>query len=34
MKACADEVVFSDVPVYDSPCLLTERHALDILESR
>ena len=30
MKVCADGVVFTDVPVYDSPCLLTERRALDI----
>ncbi len=34
MKACADGVVFINVPVYDSPCVLTERHALSIAESR
>ena len=30
MKACAEGVIFMDVPVYDSPCLLTERAAVDI----
>ena len=30
MTACADGVVFTDVPVYDSPCLITERRAIDI----
>ncbi len=25
MKECADGLVFTDVPVYDSPCLITER---------
>ena len=29
-KVCADGVMFLDVPVYDSPCLITERRALDI----
>ena len=33
MAVCADGVVFTDVPVYDSPCLITERHALDIGET-
>ena len=28
MISCADGVVFTDVPVYDSPCLLTEYAAL------
>lgn len=30
MTPCADGVVFTDVPVYDSPCLVTERRALEI----
>jgi hypothetical protein len=30
MTACADGVVFTNVPVYDSPCLITERRALDM----
>ena len=30
MVECADGVMFLDVPVYDSPCLITERRALDI----
>ncbi|MBQ6339416.1 MAG: hypothetical protein IJI36_09740 [Kiritimatiellae bacterium] len=30
MKVCADGLVFTDVPVYDSPCLITERRALDV----
>jgi hypothetical protein len=29
MVSCADGVVFTDVPVYDSPCLLTERAAVE-----
>ncbi len=28
MVECADGVVFTGVPVYDSPCLLTERAAV------
>ena len=32
MKTCADGVLFTDVPTYDSPCLITERWALDIGE--
>jgi hypothetical protein len=31
IKACAEGVIFIDVPVYDSPCLLTERAAVDIV---
>ena len=27
---CADGTVFTDVPVYDSPCVITERRAIDI----
>ena len=30
--SCADGVVFTDVPVYDSPCIITERTAIDIKE--
>ena len=30
MTACADGLVFTDVQVYDSPCLITERWAIDI----
>lgn len=30
MTACADGVVFTDVPVYDSPCFITERWAIDV----
>jgi len=30
MTACADGLIFTDVPVYDSPCLITERRAIDI----
>ena len=30
MVACADGGVFTDVPVYDSPCLVTERAAIDV----
>lgn len=26
---CADGTVFTDVPVYDSPCIVTERSAID-----
>ena len=29
MVVCADGVVFTDVPVFDSPCLLTERAAVE-----
>ena len=27
---CADGTVFTDVPVYDSPCIITARQAIDI----
>ena len=30
MVSCADGVVFTDVPVYDSPCIITERAAIDM----
>ena len=30
MVSCADGVVFTDVPVYDSPCIVTDRAAIDI----
>ena len=30
--ACADGTVFTGVPVYDSPCIITERRAIDIDE--
>ena len=33
MKTCADGSLFIYVPVYDSPCLITERRALDIEET-
>nr|MCR5838470.1 hypothetical protein [Kiritimatiellia bacterium] len=32
MISCADGVMFTDVPVYDSPCFITERRALNIAE--
>ena len=32
MKECADGLVFTDVPVYDSPCIITERRALDVTD--
>ena len=31
MISCTDGLVFTDVPVYDSPCLITERTAIDIV---
>ena len=30
MISCADGLVFTDVPVYDSPCIVTERVAIDV----
>ena len=30
MLACSDGVVFTEVPAYDSPCVLTERKAIDV----
>ncbi len=30
MVSCADGLVFTDVPVYDSPCIITERSAIDV----
>jgi hypothetical protein len=30
MLACSDGVVFTGVPAYDSPCVLTERKAIDV----